>query len=359
MAADGHGLMNVAVDLVIVGGGPAGAAAGILARSRGLRVVLLEARVFPRHRPGETLHPGVEPILRQLGVFEDVEALSLLRPEAQETEWGGASRTTPYGHSNRGTWRAFQVMRSDFDRVLLDRFRAVGGELLQPSPRVAPIVEDGRVAGVHGAGLTIRAPMTIDASGATGFLRRALGVSLVQLSPRLLVRYGYRRGVVSAIPKLSGDAKGWSWVAQVKPDLVSWARLEFTAAATRSSTLPELARLPVAARQRAADVTWRRASRLAGLGYFLVGEAATLLDPAASHGVLRALMSGMMAAHATADLVMGRASPEAAAHAYTAWLGSWFHRDVDALLALYAQLGVHLQFQRLASSESMAESEKE
>jgi flavin-dependent dehydrogenase len=51
------------------------------------------------------------------------------------------------------------------------------------------------------------------------------------------------------------------------------------------------------ARRRGADVTWRIISPAAGPGFFLVGDAVAVLDPASSHGVLKALMTGMMAAH--------------------------------------------------------------
>jgi flavin-dependent dehydrogenase len=340
MTASGRDPMSGAADLVIVGGGPAGTASGILALQRGLSVVLLEARPFPRHRPGETLHPGVEPILSQLGVLEATKAIATLRPKAQECAWGGATSTVAYGHDERGPWRAFQVMRCEFDRVLLDRFRALGGEVVQPSPRVAPILKNGRVSGVRGPDLLIHAPVTIDASGASGLLRRALAISLVRRSPRLVAHYGHRRGVVPPIPRLAGDAAGWSWVAQVEPDLVSWVRLDFASGVAQISIPSELAHLPVVGRSGAADVTWRRATRLAGPGYFLAGEAAMVLDPAAGHGVLRALMSGMMAAHWAADLIMGRTRPGFAARAYAAWLCSWFEHDVDAMLDLYSRLGV-------------------
>src|SRR4051812_35168753 len=52
--------VNSRFDLAVVGGGPAGCAAAIWAAKCGLQTVLMEAREFPRKRPGETLHPGVE-----------------------------------------------------------------------------------------------------------------------------------------------------------------------------------------------------------------------------------------------------------------------------------------------------------
>ncbi|CAA9514798.1 MAG: hypothetical protein AVDCRST_MAG67-3023, partial [uncultured Solirubrobacteraceae bacterium] len=64
-------------DVAIVGTGPAGAAAAIACARSGLRVALLERSRLPRERPGETLHPGVEAPLRELGVLERVLAAGL------------------------------------------------------------------------------------------------------------------------------------------------------------------------------------------------------------------------------------------------------------------------------------------
>ncbi|MBA4535538.1 hypothetical protein H1196_23700 [Brevibacillus halotolerans] len=52
-----------------------------------------------------------------------------------------------------------------------------------------------------------------------------------------------------------------------------------------------------------ADMTWRVITQLGGPGgYFLIGDAATVLDPASSHGVLKAVMSGMMAGNLIAQM---------------------------------------------------------
>ena len=200
--------MNGPFDLIVVGGGPAGAAAGIEALGRGLRVALLERRPFPRHRPGETLHPGVEPILRQLGVFAAVEALQPIRPAAVMTAWGQAGRLIPFGQDDRGPWRGFQVLRSDFDRLLLLRFTELGGKLVQPAADVSPIVGADSVRGVRSGALVLEAEATIDASGCGGFLRRMLGIGVSRCSSRLVARYGYRRGAFAATPHLTGDATG-------------------------------------------------------------------------------------------------------------------------------------------------------
>ena len=45
--------------VIVLGGGPAGTATAIRCVQSGLRVALVERESFPRHRPGETQHPGI------------------------------------------------------------------------------------------------------------------------------------------------------------------------------------------------------------------------------------------------------------------------------------------------------------
>jgi flavin-dependent dehydrogenase len=85
-------------------------------------------------------------------------------------------------------------------------------------------------------------------------------------------------------------------------------------------------------------VTWRLASNAAGLGYFLAGDAALVLDPASSHGVLRALMSGMMAAHLCTQVCRDGLAEESAAAAYASWVHAWFEHDAEKLGGIYGNL---------------------
>ena len=86
-----------------------------------------------------------------------------------------------------------------------------------------------------------------------------------------------------------------------------------------------------------ADVTWRTVTRPAGPGYICVGDAAAVLDPASSDGVLKAVMSGMMAGHVIAASVTGAATP-AAMLTYARWLDGQFEADVSALAEMYRSL---------------------
>src|ERR1700755_3407527 len=95
-------------DVLVLGGGPAGCAAAIHCAQRGLKVALLEAKAFPRHRPGETLHPGVEPVLRPLGVLKRVLVANFPRHEGNWISWGEhAVRFESFGRDADGPWRGF------------------------------------------------------------------------------------------------------------------------------------------------------------------------------------------------------------------------------------------------------------
>src|SRR5438067_2531358 len=91
-------------DILILGAGPAGCAAAIRARRAGLRVILIERLPRPKISPGETLHPGIEPILVQLGVRKVIMAEDFHRHSGIWVEWDGPRRFQPYGYDEQGEW---------------------------------------------------------------------------------------------------------------------------------------------------------------------------------------------------------------------------------------------------------------
>ncbi len=71
----------------------------------------------------------------------------------------------------------------------------------------------------------------------------------------------------------------------------------------------------------------------------MVGDAAAVVDPTSSHGVLKALLSGMTAAHLIAASVMGKAPAEEIAAAYHDWTKARFDIDVSHLRTFYHAIG--------------------
>lgn len=328
--------------IVVLGGGPAGSAAAITAAVLGLSVALIERVRFPRPAPGESLHPGVQPLLRQLGVEQEVLGAGFIRYPGHVLRWGGEERMQPFGADAEGPWLGFQAWRPTFDAILLDRARRLGVVILQPCPVSEVRTTGGRVIGVETALGPVRARVVVDATGRRRALSRWLGLEWHRRGPPRIAWYGYATGTVAArqeVPSLRADDRGWTWVARVRPQTYGWTRLNFDNARPEANWRPaELGGTTPVGPLRGADVTWQAADRPAGRGYFLVGDAAASLDPASSHGVLKALMSGIFAGHLAAHVLRGEVPEEVAAGRYSDWIRDWFDRDVTRLNELYTQL---------------------
>jgi flavin-dependent dehydrogenase len=219
-------------------------------------------------------------------------------------------------------WRGFQAWRAHFDALLLQRARDAGVIVYQPCGAVDVLRgKTGRVTGVvttspkraeaEGAvGLKLRARFVVDAAGGRHWLARRLTSTIEGHSPCLIARYGYVDGVCPGrdeAPGLVADPDGWTWTARVRPRRYAWTRLSLRELGGEKHLLPPEELRGDGLRQwgkvRGADVSWRVVVPAAGPGYFLVGDAAAMLDPASSHGVLKAIMSGMMTAHLVAQIV--------------------------------------------------------
>ncbi len=324
-------------DVVVVGAGPSGSAAAITCAQHGLRVVMVECARFPRNRPGETLHPGVEPIVTALGIELD----SCLRHEGHWVQWAGKVSFQRYGSTDGVAWKGFHVPRADFDLQLLERARNLGVKVCQPTNAREPWAVGGRVAGlVVSDGTRIASRMLVDAAGNRHWLARKMGLHKECASRPLIAAYGYSVGKLDdESPMLEEDADGWTWTSQVKPGVFQWTRLGFDGTMPPHNWTPNRFRqLVPKGHRRGENVAWRHVHASAGPGYFIVGDAASVADPSASHGVMKAMMSGMMAGHLIArNLVSGIAEKETAIH-YNHWQRQWFMHDLAMSRGLYSHL---------------------
>jgi flavin-dependent dehydrogenase len=334
---------HLAADIAVVGGGPAGAAAAIACAQQGLRVLLLEREPPGHARPGDTLHPGIAPLLRQLGAEHALADASGARHAGVWSEWGGPRRFTPFGSDADGPWLGYQVERALFDECLLARAQALGVTLLRDRSALAPLLQDGAVCGLETDAGPITARIVFDASGRSRWLGRAIGIDSPAASPPLVARYGYVEGSrpeLDAAPLLCGAPQGWCWATMVRPGLYQWTWVALDGSKRPPDWLPPPVQgLTPFGRARGADVTWRLSSRPAGPGWFMVGDAAALLDPSSSHGVLKGLMSGIAAARLAAAVLHHNAPWQEAAETYQEWLAGWFDTDAAAMAGYYRQIG--------------------
>lgn len=305
-------------DVIIVGGGPAGLAAGIRLAAAGWSVVVLERSESAPDGPGETLHPGIEPVFEQLGVAPAVRAAATCRHPGLLVNAGSGPEFVPYGGGE--DWRGFQIRRQALNRILGHHLCSLGGVLRH----ACLAIRLGRDQARHVVGTGTdehRARWLIDASGTAGWLDRRARSTMAATSAPIWLRYGYwpTSPEDGELPQLTVDAGAWSWMAPLGDGETAWV-----AASPRRAETADIA-------SRGADGTWRLSEQPAGAGFFRVGDAACRLDPSNGHGVLRALMSATLAAHLLVSTDNGAISEDCATDIYSAWIRRWFLADAAEL----------------------------
>jgi menaquinone-9 beta-reductase len=165
-------------DLIIAGGGPAGAAAAWRAASAGARVLVCDKATFPRDKPcGDGLTPRAVRSIGELGLEAELKRFNRI----DRLRVHGAARTLdfPWPASESFPSHGYVVARTDLDELLLRHAQAAGAEVWEGTAVRAPIVEDGMVRGVivreNGADREVRASAVVAADGASSALARGWG----------------------------------------------------------------------------------------------------------------------------------------------------------------------------------------
>src|SRR5215470_16295687 len=118
-------------DVAIIGGGPAGSTAATLLAKAGRRVIVFERDKFPRFHIGESLLPFSMGTFDRLGVREKLDAAFMPKYGGEITAACGTKGAKFYFKDGFRSQRdsAYQVTRSEFDKLLLDHSRENGAEV--------------------------------------------------------------------------------------------------------------------------------------------------------------------------------------------------------------------------------------
>jgi flavin-dependent dehydrogenase len=164
-------------DVVVVGAGPAGAATARRLAAAGRSVAVLERSNFDRPRTGETLAPSVQPLLRDLGVWERFCRLGPLPSWGNRSVWGDRS-PVEHSHLASGYGSGWHVDRQAFDRMLAEAAADAGADL-----RTGETATGWRFTGtrweVAVAGAVVPGRFLVDATGRRAVAGRALGAHRV------------------------------------------------------------------------------------------------------------------------------------------------------------------------------------
>ncbi|MDI1258428.1 NAD(P)/FAD-dependent oxidoreductase [Aquabacterium sp.] len=313
-------------DVLIIGGGPAGSTAAALLAQQGMDVVLLEKAQHPRFHIGESLLPANLPLLDQLGVRAEVEAMAMPKYGIEfVSPWHKDRTFLEFGEAwDKSMDMAYQVRRSDFDHILIRHAASKGAKVLENCqvkavdflPKDAGAVVQAQQA--DGQNASWQARIVIDASGRDTFLANKLGTKVKNKKHNSAALFGHFTGAQRLEGKQEGNISlfwfdhGWFWFIPLADGATSVGAVCWpTYLKTRKNSVEEFfmdtialcpplqARLKDAKLVSEVEATGNYSyscDRARGPNYLLLGDAFAFIDPVFSSGVFLAMNSAFVAA---------------------------------------------------------------
>jgi flavin-dependent dehydrogenase len=353
------------LDVVVIGGGPAGSTVSTLLAQQGCRVELFERERFPRFHIGESLIPETYWVLKRLNMLPKMQASHFVKKYSVQFVNAMGKLSAPFyfwdnkPHECSQTW---QVARSEFDQMMLENAREHGVTAHEGVRVFDVLFEDERAVGVtvreeDGTLRDVWAKVVVDASGQAGLIQNRLRLRVWDpvLNKGAIWTYwegAYRdtgRDEGATMVLQTASKNGWFWYIPLHNNIVSVGVVApfdylFKNRSSYERTYEEEVERCPAVNERVTigrrvtgyfatkDYSYR-ATRVAGDGWVMIGDAWGFLDPLYSSGVLLALRSGELAADA---IVEGLARGDTSA----AQLGKWgpaFNQGVDRMRRLVCE----------------------
>lgn len=337
-------------DVLVIGGGPAGATASLRLLARGLRPLIVERERFPRYHIGESMTGECGAIVRDLGFGERMTAaghqvkhgVCVYGAKAgAESWWIPVMQRTSEGELREQV--TYQVRRSVFDAMLLEEATRRGAELIE-GRAIEPVTSDdggtlrgAKVRTTSGSVIDVEAAITLDCSGQASFLA-GHGIT----GPKYLGSYDKQIAIFSQVANyVRGDGADrmrqpgnthifytkkyhWAWAIPIDGEITSIgivvpsqyfrdrneSKDDFLRREIRELNGNLSARIPEPRLVEPAHAIPNysfQVRNFAGPGYICVGDAHRFIDPIFSFGLYAAMMEGGLAANAAAGYLEGNA----------------------------------------------------
>jgi len=224
-------------DVLVIGGGPAGSTMASFLAKKGHSVSLLERAHFPREHVGESMLPFCYHVFEELGVLETMQERFVRKPGVRFIDTDGSTNTAWCfnRHITDASQLSFQVIRSEFDDVLLRNSERLGAKVFEghrvvdvdlgPERSVVTATDDA------GATKTFTTRFVVDASGRETFMSNRLKTKTAHKElERTAVSCTNWKGAVYKdtldegliqIVYLGGEKQGWIWCIPLGTDRVS------------------------------------------------------------------------------------------------------------------------------------------
>ncbi|MBN37354.1 MAG: alkylhalidase [Opitutae bacterium] len=327
-------------DAIVVGGGPAGSTTGALLAEKGHDVLIVEKEKFPRYHVGESLMPFCYFPLERLGLIDKLMDSGNPRKYCVQFVRQDGFLSQPFyffqhfDHPSSTTW---QVWRSEFDKMILDKARLNGATVWEETKAKALLKEDERVKGIRVessefGSQELFAPIVVDASGRDCFASIREKWKIRDPKLKKIALWTYYKGA-KRDPGLDEGAttvaylpnKGWFWYIPLSGDMVSVGIVAEKDYLFDGSTKDhdEIFQREIQNNEWIKDhlsgaeqtgeyrITGEYSYRnryCSTDGLVLAGDALGFLDPVFSSGVFLALKSGVMLADEI-DSVMESGNP--------------------------------------------------
>lgn len=324
--------MDKRFDVIVIGAGPAGCTAALYCELQGLDVCLLtgnpECEVSPSVLASQSVHPGLEALLKLLNLSLSLESIS---KGCYEGIWVNGTYFA-LGKDEDGPWMGFHLCKEELVHLMLQEIR--NRSITVINDIVVDLVESNKsITGIVTMnGTRVSADNVLDCSGSTRFTTRKLDVERKIYSPSFICWSARTESIPKVVHEklktsLSIQNGFWEWLAPEYDSKCTWTRLVEN---EKPDLLPPDHLIDYVNKSKVSvyNMRWSMSRPVIAQGLLMCGDAGAIIDPSSGQGIFFAVYSAIMAGHV---LVRSIQEPGRKRQFYEEY-DQWFYENTEKKL---------------------------